>query len=442
MILRSQMANIVFSPSGFGHGRFLLYQNAIERRFGLLVTLNAVERDRLRSIDINTLDSIPLNSRVQSSNLASIENFNIDIEKDLLKSVAGMSVAPDVNGLLSGTDSLSLSTGNTYNSMSRILKRCYNLYKSDRYKENFEWVDQIQAIKDTDLISSLDNEMLSQLNAENAENIWISLPEIIDWNATDHFELKSDEKYDDIDIDILKSEYGESLDCIKKLKSKYIKCVKADGNIDKQWPIYRCIYADIRYNEQQYLLNDGKWFKIDDQFAEKINNSYEAMDVSHISLPDYSFKEEKDYNKFVSESMQEKYCLMDRQLIEVGGSQIEFCDLYSSERQMIHVKKYTGSSVLSHLFMQGLVSAESFLDKEFRNFVNEKLGNDFSVPEKEQDFSASNFEVVYAIASKHISNDGKPKIPFFSKVSLHAVIKRLQQLKYRVSIKGIKLNQD
>ena len=207
----------------FGYGRSLLNSNVLERRFGLLVTLNAVKPDLLRSIDINTLDSIPLNSRVQSSNLASIDNFNIDVEKDLLKSVAGISEQDNVGGLLSGTDSLSLSTENKYDDMSEILRSCYELYKSEQYKDNFEWVDQIQAIKDKELIEGLDIEMLSKLNAVNNENIWISLPEIIDWNTTDCFKLKSDERYSDINIDILKSEYGENLSTIKRLKSNYIK---------------------------------------------------------------------------------------------------------------------------------------------------------------------------------------------------------------------------
>ena len=132
---------------------------------------------------------------------------------------------------------------------------------------------------------------------------------------------------------------------------------------------------------------------------------------------------------------------MDRKLIMFGGSRIEFCDLYSLEKQMIHVKKYTGSSVLSHLFMQGLVSAESFLDAGFRALVNEKLRHEFTVPEREEDFSVSDYEVVYVIASGHIREDGKPQIPFFSKVSLNTAIKRLHMFKYKVSIKGINITQ-
>lgn len=425
----------------FGHGRSLLNSDVMERRFGLIATLSAVEPNHLRSIDINTLDSIPLNSRVQSSNLASIENFNIDIEKDLLKSVAGKSELENVEGLLSGTDSLSLSTENTYDNMSEMLRRCYNLYKSDRYRTNFEWVDQIQAIKDKELLKQLDNEMLKKLNEDEVENIWFSVPEIIDWDVIDFFKLNSEERYGDIDISILKTEYPENLRTIKNLKSYHVKCVDADDNIKNKWPVYRCVYADITYEGKQYLLNDGKWFKVDTQFAEKINDSYNKISVCPLPLPEYTGDEEK-YNEDVSNADPENYFLMDRKLIKYGGNKIEFCDLYSSDRQLIHVKKYTGSSVLSHLFMQGLVSAECFLDSEFRQLVNQKMADDFFVPVDPDEFSASDFEVVYVIAGNKVEEDGRPHMPFFSKVSLNAAVKRLQRLKYKVSIIGIKLNQN
>lgn len=426
----------------FGYGRSLLNSNVLERRFGLLVTLNAFKPDLLRSIDINTLDLIPLNSRVQSSNLASIDNFNIDVEKDLLKSVAGISEHDNVEGLLSGTDSLSLSTENKYDDMSEILRSCYELYKSDQYKDNFEWVDQIQAIKDKELIECLDNEMLAQLNAEHSEHIWLSLPEIMDWNASECFKFNSDETYSDIDISTLKKEYGKRFDTVAELKGLHIKCVNANDVPIKKWTVYRCIYTDISYEGEQYLLNDGKWLKVDSQFAYKINNNYKAMDVCHLVLPDYqSGKEEKEYNESVSNSNPEKFYLMDRKLINYGSGKIEFCDLYTSDRQLIHVKKYNGSSVLSHLFMQGLVSAENFLDNEFRKLVNEKMTDVFSIPVVTDDFSPNNFEVVYVIIGTSIEEDGRPHIPFFSKVSLNAVVKRLQRLKYRVSIKGINITQ-
>jgi uncharacterized protein (TIGR04141 family) len=54
---------------------------------------------------------------------------------------------------------------------------------------------------------------------------------------------------------------------------------------------------------------------------------------------------------------------MDRKDIPHGGgpSRIEFCDRYSRSRAMIRTKRYHGSRVLSHLFAQGVVSAQAFL---------------------------------------------------------------------------------
>ena len=52
---------------------------------------------------------------------------------------------------------------------------------------------------------------------------------------------------------------------------------------------------------------------------------------------------------------------MDCKKIHNGGghSQLEFCDLFSSGRDLIHVKRYGRSSApLSHLFAQGLDDAE------------------------------------------------------------------------------------
>ena len=91
--------------------------------------------------------------------------------------------------------------------------------------------------------------------------------------------------------------------------------------------------------------------------------------------------------------------------------------------------------------MQGLVSAECFRYEDFRSLVNQKMDNDFSVPIEPQEFSPSNYEVVYVIAKKDVVENERPEIPFFSKVTLSNAVKQLKRLNYRVSIKGVRLNQ-
>ena len=122
--------------------------------------------------------------------------------------------------------------------------------------------------------------------------------------------------------------------------------------------------------------------------------------------------------------------------IMVGGTPIEFCDVYTRQKQFVHVKKYSSSAVLSHLFFQGLVSAESFFDQQFRISVNTKLTRDFTV-EVDDSIKAEDYEVVYVIAREGARKNQRPNMPFFSKVAFRNVSKRLKRYGFKVSITGI-----
>ena len=64
------------------------------------------------------------------------------------------------------------------------------------------------------------------------------------------------------------------------------------------------------------------------------------------------------------------------------------------------------------------------------------MGDNFKVPETGT-ISASEYEVVFAIARDNLQEGGRPEIPFFSKVSFRSVSGRLKHYGFRVSIKGI-----
>ena len=176
----------------FGFGRSLLESNVAEKRFGLLATLNSVDADKLRSIDINSMEAIPLNNRIQSSALAEIRNFNIDVDRDLLKSVTGKASEGDLSGTISGADSLSVSTDKSYDEIEEFLRHCYHLYKSNHYQETgFDWINQIQEIKDKTLIDRLNQLLLDELNSANPTRIWTSIPEIIDYYSLEQYSVNS-----------------------------------------------------------------------------------------------------------------------------------------------------------------------------------------------------------------------------------------------------------
>lgn len=420
----------------FGYGKNLLKNGIIEERFGLITTLNAIGYNQLRSIDVNSLEAVPLNNRIQSGALAGIGNFNIDVDKDMLKSVTGKSSIQGFDGTLSGADSLSISTDKTYDAMEDLLKICFLKYESTDYQTHFDWIDQMKAIKDTDMIKTLDNLLVTKINNDNPSNIWVSIPEILDWNRTDMFKIEnSDTLYDDVDIFKLKTELGGII-TLENLKKKRLAAVDEQGNPHKSWTLYKCTYADISHDNKQYLLNEGKWYEVAENFVRQVNEYYDNTVVSTITLPDYSKREEKDYNELVEQSNQADFCLMDRKTIMVGGTPIEFCDIYTRHKQFVHVKKYSSSAVLSHLFFQGLVSAESYFDQQFRISVNQKLARGFTV-ETGDSIKADNYEVVYVIAREGAQHNQLPNMPFFSKVAFRNVSKRLKRYGFKVSITGV-----
>ncbi len=97
--------------------------------------------------------------------------------------------------------------------------------------------------------------------------------------------------------------------------------------------------------------------------------------------------------------------------------------------------KYSASSVLSHLFAQGVVGGEVFMaDPLFREKLNKILPDENKLKDPSASIDTKKYQIVYAI----ISYSKKPlDIPFFSKVSLKNARKRLAVLGYEVRFQKI-----
>src|SRR5262249_49658804 len=137
--------------------------------------------------------------------------------------------------------------------------------------------------------------------------------------------------------------------------------------------------------------------------------------------------------------------LLDKRTVTISSrtTPVEICDLLSINRQLIHVKRHLGSSDLSHLFSQGLVSAELLQSSpEFRDATRAKIaevadgrdGFDFFNGET---IRTSEFEVAYAIAERWNGRSIVEALPFFSKVNLRDVAERLRERGFKVTLSQI-----
>lgn len=163
----------------FGTGFHLLKSEAIERDFGLRVTLNSVHPDKLRSLDKASYDHNPLNSRTQSTLDVDIFNLHLDSEMEMLYAITGVSTVKEFGSQVTGRDALTIAVEANLKEIPMILKEAINRYRM-RLPTKFNWVENIYRVKDLDEIEILNLELDSYLIKQHYENFWLGEPEIVD----------------------------------------------------------------------------------------------------------------------------------------------------------------------------------------------------------------------------------------------------------------------
>ncbi|MCK5242190.1 TIGR04141 family sporadically distributed protein [bacterium] len=450
VLLVKQQGRIFAIP--FGYGWTLLNHGVWEERFGLKTALNIVDADSLRRIDKKNMSSVPKDTSEQLSRGGVAADFGIDIEQDLVQSITGKTIDETFGKNITGKDALSVSVKVDLTNIKDFLETCYQTYLKTDYKKDFGWIDQIADIKDPKLIETLDGQLIENIKNNQEGKTWMAVPELVKWEEVSGFSYKNSARpktqYDDINLSAFINSLSDASEddknklSIEILKKKKIYCFDSQNDsLKHQWSAYNCMYCEIndRTKEKTYLLSNGKWYEVEKSFTKSVDKEYQALRNQAISidLPSYQHGNENDYNIKIAQK-DKQFCCMDRKNISHGGgySKIEFCDLFAKNKKMIHVKHYGGSSVLSHLFNQGIVSGELFIrDEDFRKKVSAKLSKAHRIFDIENKPKASDYEVVFAVISS-VEND--LEIPFFSKVALKNAKQKLETYGYKVSLQKIK----
>ncbi|MGH7794581.1 MAG: TIGR04141 family sporadically distributed protein [Candidatus Binatia bacterium] len=428
----------------FGQGRHLIDSEFIEMNFGLRVALNCLDANSLRSIDKSSFETYPKQSREQSGRAAELQYFGVDVERDLLRGITGVPKDKSLGERLSGMDSVKLSLEVDLSSLKGLLSKLVAAFEADNYKKGvFSWVDHIGEVKDPTLVQTLDQELLTKIHTGDTTNVWLSVPEIIDWNRVVGFRYamtRNAPSFYDIRLaDFIQLLNGKELNKERLLKRK-IYCVDADYYSVFDRPTYYFLYAEVPFNSEIYLLNNGKWYRINKHYARQVNDFFVHVRRYDRTLPDYEDKTEGDYNKRVAQRDPKEFALLDKKNVYPPGaaSPVEPCDLLRSPNEFIHVKRYGGSSVLSHLFNQGLVSGELFqMQADFRKLLNGKLPQQHKLLNVAARPTAGSYKVVFAIISESV----KPlSIPFFSKISLKHTLNRLEAIGFGVMLAKVSVS--
>jgi len=429
----------------FGQGRYLLAQGCVEERFGLKVVLNSIPAENIRSIDKKSFDAISSNSRVQASQEAGAQDFGIDAEQDLLRAVTG-TPPTSLGKRLTGRDALHVVTTCGVVDLKEKLDLYYRKYEEETYKAAFPWVDNISEVPlSSRLRVDLDDKLISLLGeirqTRDMSKCWLAIPEVIDWERVVGFQYGA--RYGaSIHHDLHLPGYFRSFSpgtpiTLDRILSDKACAVDADSQIVNKWMVYRCIHCELEVDGTIYVLSAGRWYAITRDLADLVDQFFDKLPVYERSLPDYQDDDEASYCRRIASQSGEELHLMDQQFIRIAGrtNDIEFCDLFGKPRDLIHIKRYGASSVLNHLFAQGLMSGESLRSLEgFVEELNRKLPTTHKIEDHDIPRDVTGFMVVFAVISESM---GALKLPFFARVSLRHAAKRLQSMNFDVSLAKI-----
>ncbi len=461
---KSISAILVVQQSGrqfaiaFGYGRHLIEPRLIEDRFGIRVVLNSVLPEKIASIDRQTFDASPRISRTQTVKAAAVSDYMINAEQDLLRGLVGHTKSEylEVFGsVIAGIDSFKASIPMDLPGLSGFLKLALERSASkdyldrdeDGHPSEFSWVENLLPVKDKDLISTLENQLWEALNSTERKNMWLAIPDIIDWSGITGFAYSNNAQDDEIDPVLDLDRFLSTLRSdatLETLKRRDIFLVLSDGSPSLSFSAFRCLYAEVRNKLGLFILNVGSWFKVESSFQTAVEGYFSSLPRKKFEAPfvEYQHDGEGSYNEDVCARAGGALAMLDRKLIRFGGSydKIEVCDIYKpkigNERgEFIHVKRGRGSSTLSHLFAQGFVASTLMVrEAGFIQDVNSQLIAQ-SINPVPNPFEARGNDVVYAIVDGPASEN--LDIPFFSKVTLQNYGKTISSYGFQVKLMHI-----
>lgn len=442
-LLLLQVDGRVFALT-FGYGRSFLNQAKIERRFGLKVVLNLIDEHQIRSLDTKKFDEMVVSTNTQTSRTTELPTFGVDVLRDIVRAVTGIAPAGSGYKSLSGADALVLGFDQPVADLPALLRDLYTHFTAKKYQATFGWVDHLAEVKDPGTVVTLDAQLVADLRVGDTSTTHMAMPENLDWEDLEHFLITPTRKraYDELDLDeyLLQPATDAASLTVDRLKSRKVS-VKFISSADAvaRWSVYQCLVSEQRVNGKLYVLIEGRWFEVADTLVKQVNNAVSAIPPATVLLPPgLPGESEGDYNARAA-AASSALTLLDKKLVAPDGSttKIEFCDLMSTDGSLVHVKRKTRSSTLSHLFAQGHVSAEALVDGVLRDQVRAAIqqaagSSDAAgwlslVPPSSSPVERDKVTVTYAVIANS-SASGVEWLPFFSRLTLMQTARDLSRL--------------
>ena len=360
-------------------------KNKILHDFGIKVAMNICDPEEIKSIQTAKQEAISIQSEKQILSGAGLSVFNIDYNDEFFKRIIGKTKEEyKYISSVTGGEKIQLKFGKdtplSWKNIANITQNLNELYKSDSYKNTeFKSFDNWSFEKDLEKIDKLNTKLITLINANTLDKISLSPPDFIDIDRYDFKYNKEDDKeYEELNILEFISTIRNGNVSLNLLTTRSIFLKdKVSEQVYPKWKAYQCIVAEIiDDNNICYVLYNGQWRKISNNFRQSVLDYFNSNNVNfdneflkndlkeniNIYDPQLNQYREDVFNKVCAKNNDNLF-LFDKAKIEISGEKkYEICDILTSNKELIHVKKYkTGASSLSHLFSQARVYSDAII---------------------------------------------------------------------------------
>jgi len=444
----------------FGQGHHAIEHDFVERQFGMRVVLNSVSRKDLRVIDTASLDSTVMQRRTQASRNSDLADFGLDINRDLLRLASGTPSDRNIAKAVSGKDALQIRKKLAFADLPVLCAQLLDLYNTTDYQKDFGFIDQIKPLQKGSLVDKLDALLMSEIHnliAGAGSELHLAVPDILPMGASSQLSYhgprmpRVKEQFDTLAIEDYIAELnvsglGAACD-INDIRAQQVCSRSSDPDVQSaHMKVYDCMVFETLHNACQYVLFDGQWYEISGIFFQEIQDYYLNLKKTAFLLSSSAANEQELIKELCGPAHPHLLCIDKTKINPTGVSNanIEVCDFVSQAKQLIHLKDSESSAPLSHLFNQGLVSAEALLRDstvrtKFRTVASKReseykrTGFVALLPTPAR-IASSQWTVLFGVLKKKGLRSGTLDLPFFSKVALRAAADRIVLMGYQVEL--------
>ncbi|MFD1199142.1 DUF6119 family protein [Brucella gallinifaecis] len=451
-LMQALKGAIVFLPVGgrtfaitFGHVMHNLKPESYEYDFGLRVTLNSVDPEKLKS-----LDSLrPENARRQRTQLSvgsDLTLFDFDRDSTILRSLTG-AVKEELEAFFrhaTGASSIRISSDVGPEGLPDLCEKLLELYNDNAYATAFPDIQNVTPVKDPVLLDALNTNLVAAV-ASKDENVTLTIPDIVNYAEEMYATFTGQGHglvYDDVFID----RYYEYLETngfdvstidLEALKRHHLVITNESGQPKGDRPsILKCLIFDtvIAGNPGNFHLCEGNWYQVSGDYVTDLTTYLDPI-CTDTSLLAYDHDGEGAYNEACVVGENTRLCMDKGNVAPAGQKQVEPCDILEIDGDQVilhHVKLSTVSATLSHLFNQGLNSIQLIREHDevfvnLRNLVTAKAEAGEDGPFLAA-IDGKKFKVVFQIITHKDKSDKSLNLPLFSRISLRRTMRELRRM--------------